>query len=440
MDFVKLNSGTYFPETLIEGYNSLVWAERYSTLSDFELKTYDVDRMRKLLPEGAFVSHLETRETMQVETHEIAEVGTGRDVQDELTIKGRCVSNIFEQRGVEAQYQKKRTMRKRYTASNACCVLMWQAVNNTSGKDVTRGDIDPKTPAEYNDYNWNTLDRLPNVQVTDSTPNDGALRNWLLEEGILWPQLEKMLNDADYGVRGQRPSAEVINEIVISVESALANRGNVIRSARSGLAQLCFDLYSGQDLRNSVVFADLQGHLVKAQYLTTNQDYKTAAAVRAGVGGSSTIYRNNTEAGYSGWNRRVMDFDAGSPEIPPEPQKPEELKDDATKAEREQRRKDMDKWRVDHFAWRTKRDAIVETFRAETNLMAQRALKQQRRKQVFTADTSETAPYIYGKHYNLGDLVTIRGKYGFSSTMRVEEFVRTENAEGDRGFPGLVAP
>ncbi len=34
--------------------------------------------------------------------------------------------------------------------------------------------------------------------------------------------------------------------------------------------------------------------------------------------------------------------------------------------------------------------------------------------------------------------VTVLAEYDFSQTMRVSEYIRTEDAEGDRGYPGLV--
>lgn len=45
--------------------------------------------------------------------------------------------------------------------------------------------------------------------------------------------------------------------------------------------------------------------------------------------------------------------------------------------------------------------------------------------------------YQYRNHYYLGDIVTVRGTYGFSTNMRVTEYIRVENDEGEIGYPGL---
>ncbi len=51
---------------------------------------------------------------------------------------------------------------------------------------------------------------------------------------------------------------------------------------------------------------------------------------------------------------------------------------------------------------------------------------------------SEESPFKLGRDYYLGDRVTLLGQYDFAQSMRVSEYIRTEDADGDRGYPGLV--
>lgn len=46
-------------------------------------------------------------------------------------------------------------------------------------------------------------------------------------------------------------------------------------------------------------------------------------------------------------------------------------------------------------------------------------------------------PYKYGLDYNLGDIVKIRGDYGLDELARVTEYIRTEDATGEKAYPTL---
>ena len=59
------------------------------------------------------------------------------------------------------------------------------------------------------------------------------------------------------------------------------------------------------------------------------------------------------------------------------------------------------------------------------------------RTSVIDGAISPTVPYMYKVDYDLGDKVTLIGDY-VENDMRVEEYTRTEDGEGERGFPGLV--
>ena len=101
MDFVRLGaaySTSYHPDQLIEGYISLIWTERFQNPGEFQLKSYDIDRMKDLLPVDTLVSHLETKEVMRVETHLIEMEGEGEDATPVITITGRTAYAILEDR------------------------------------------------------------------------------------------------------------------------------------------------------------------------------------------------------------------------------------------------------------------------------------------------------------------------------------------------------
>ena len=332
-------------------------------------------------------------------------------------------------------------MRQKYSATTALCVLLWQAVDNNSGVDVTRGYLDPDWEAgdpETNNFAWTTLDDIPNVCVTEAVPSEGSTRWWLLEQGPLLDQFQKILVDADLGIRTIRP-VPPNSGVVINVGTTLASRGNVVRTVDPNISALRFEVYAGTDRSNTVKFSQLQGHIDKPQYLESTTGYKTVAEVMSGVVEVVDVYRQG-ESGVVGWQRRIVSFDAGTPDIPAAPEKPERLGKDPTKAQRTTYYNKMDKYKIRLGRWRNKRNAIIADFREEADKAGQRLLKEHRKLNMFSGDVSDVSPYIYNKDYFLGDTVLLVGDYNKTAKMVVQEYIRTEDVNGDRGIPGLVEP
>lgn len=434
MDVIRLGlpyDSTYKPDALIEGYSSMIWTERFQPAGEFELRTPKVDETMYMLPEDTLISHLETDEVMMVETHEIEEDADGIP---ELVVKGRSLDSFLENRFIEGVYQKKRTMAKNYTPEGACEVLVWNAVDNPSGKDVTR----------EGDFVWTQKDQIPNVSVTHSVNGVGLVRARWLMEGQLYPQLMEIMTRGGLGIRMIRPTDHSSGQVV-SVSTALATRGDVTRTPTDPITSLRFDFYNGldrshiQSVNPKVAFNRLHGHFDKANYLFSSKDAKTAVEIMTSIA-ASDVYRNSTEEAYEGLRRRVLAFDAGTPDIPAEPEKPDDLKSNATKAQKAAHAKAIDDWLDEHAAWKNKKDTILSNFKDDYQDDVQAALKKQRRISMFTGDISPIAPYKYKTDYNLGDIVTLYGDFGLVQRMVVDEYIRTDDSNGDRGYPGLTLP
>ena len=439
MDFVRLGlaySTSYIPDMIIEGYNSLVWHEKHVDGGQFELKSFDVQGLMQLLPEDTLVSHLETKEVMQVLNHTINVVGEGEDARPEITITGKSATDILAHRWVEGTYGKRRYMRHRYTATSAACVLIWQAVNNTTGKDVTRGDTVSGGEPE-NDYSWNTLDAIPNVVVTESVSSEGSVGGRILEQGMLLPQLQTLLSHQDLGIRCLRPVLPN-TMTVISVDSALATRGIIRRTSVDNTPSLCFEVYDGIDRSETVKFSQLQGHIASPEYVISSENLKTHVEMKSGVAEIFDVYRPG-DSGLAGWRRKTMEFDAGSPEIPAEPARPRRPKSNATRAQKNAYAQAYDSWYDRWQTWNDRRHTIITDFRNDSSAYALAKMKlENSRIRVISGDISDVSPYQYKVHYNLGDYVTLVGDYGITSKVMVKEYIRTEDANGDRGYPGLV--
>ncbi len=82
--------------------------------------------------------------------------------------------------------------------------------------------------------------------------------------------------------------------------------------------------------------------------------------------------------------------------------------------------------------------ALIASFSDDLPEKGEVALRQTERVELFDGTISAESPYEYTKDYFLGDKVTILAEYDFAQTMRVSEYIRTEDSEGDRGYPGLI--
>lgn len=436
-----LYSTDYYPDKLVGGLSSKIWTERFLGIGEFELTTPDVDRVAALLPEDMLITHAETKEVMIVETQTIADDENGVPT---LTVKGRDLRLFLDNRFVDGPYGKRRKMRKQYSPLGAAGVLLWQAFDNGSGKDVTRGDSASST-AEKNDYSWNTLDKIPNVAITDSGVN-GTSKRWWLEKGTLGPQLQKIMLKGDIGIRCIRPEPDGSSDAtILTVKTNLADRGDIVRTWTTGITALRFDLYTGidrsegQSVVDPVIFSTIEGNVSKAQYLWSLANFRTIVELMSSVN-IADYGRNAEQKAYSGIQRRVLALDVGEPEIDDAPEKPDELKSNATAAQKAARAAAMDDWIDDYAAWKNKRDAIVAEFKEDAADDAAREMKNYRRERIFTGDISPLNPYEYGVHYNLGDTVTMYGDYDVARDMIVAEFTRAENENGETGIPGLVLP
>lgn len=445
MEVVRLGeryTSQYVPDELVEGYSSMIWTERFSGFGEFTLRTPLIEETRALLPEDTLISHLETDEVMMVDTHTVQTDDEGNEI---LVVTGLDLKSMLMHRHIEAAYQKKRKMRRNYTATAGLAVLLYNAFDNASGKDVTRGEDDPDIPGA-NDYDWNDKDKIPNISITDSVAVDGSAvtKRWWLNEGILWPQFETFMLKYDIGLRTIRPNKGSTAQVVTVKASPIADRGEVVRTATEGITSLRFDLYKGtdrgtdQNTNPKVGFTVLREDLENAQYLWSRRDYKTVIEIMSGVGVSDS-YRSGMSA-LTGFERRVGVVDAGSPDIPPEPDRPQDPRKNATKQERENYQDALDTWRDKHARWANKRDTIVSNFKEDAKDDAAAELKKTKRKAILSGEVSLDTEFTYGVDYGLGDRVSLVGNYDLEQHVIVEEYIRTEDENGDTGIPGFAEP
>lgn len=94
MQLVTLDS-LFQEKSIVDGYNSLIWSERYGPNGDFELKSNNVQAAITALPKESYVSLRDSTVPMVVEDHLIEHPKNDAPV---VTITGRSFETVLERR------------------------------------------------------------------------------------------------------------------------------------------------------------------------------------------------------------------------------------------------------------------------------------------------------------------------------------------------------
>lgn len=164
--------------------------------------------------------------------------------------------------------------------------------------------------------------------------------------------------------------------------------------------KLGFILYTGVN-RPQVIFRQDSDMIHEEVFSTSVVDYKNVAYVWAKGGKRiETVVAPGLSTGIAGFDRRVMVVNAN----------------------------DIDP--AQHTAAKT------------TRLLRQRgwaALGGQKRDDNVDGALSEFIPYIYRQDYDLGDIVRWTDSRGVTKSVRVAEYIRTQDAEGEKSYPTFSA-
>jgi hypothetical protein len=346
MDLYRLN-GQYQVTDLVEGWNSLVWSERYIEAGDFELDLTDVEYGRQLLPENTLVAIRQSGEVMRVETNEVPK--PAGDDAPMLKVKGRTIETVLEDREVLEEFPDLGVEGK----------LILSGVNaiDAARDFIQRRIITAKLAA----------DRIPLATVTTSYHSGTLLAgDWTLDMGEAYSALLNILKGAGVGIRNNRPSSTTSNLII--------------------------ELYEGADRTGQITIDVKAGHLDEPSYLWSVKGYKNVVFLVSPVG---SIWYGDTQA--NGFDRRVLSVNASDiQEVTPPATVQKTLEDRA--------RKELEA---------TKKTTVTD------------------------GTLSEDFPYRYGRDFDLGDKLYLAGRYGMHQVVRVNEFIRAEDEQGYREYPGL---
>lgn len=408
MDIVTLADAQYVPNGFVEGYSSAVWTERYDGTGEFVITTPLIEEFSAKLPEDTLISLLDTDVVMWVEDHTIVENEEG---ETELKVTGRSMERVILGnraikgiRGKNWQLPSPGPLDLYYGPDTAAGLLLYEAVIATPGAPLV-SDI----------FEVDAADAVFGAVVTWSCRDfTGEQRDWFVQPGEVWQQMSDMLKTGRVGLRTIRPwsTGKVMTfdeDGIVSIGVPDVDEGPGGDGAAELIGDLRFDVYTGEDRRQEIVFDFLKGDFSDANYLFSSKRYKNVAYVLSSTTAADDVYVYSD--GFSpslgfGTSRRVMIVD---PELDQILQNPD-----------------------------PEGDPIVMPLADYVKALEQKgryALARQRPVRLFDGTVQAGSKFKYRRDYNLGDLVTLRGRGGVETDVYVSEYVRTEDARGDFGFP-----
>lgn len=385
MDLVSLNA-SYKISQLIENYSSLIWTERYAYPGEFQLKTNRVQETMDLMPIGGFVSHRGTKHTMIVENYSIEGVddGTGTNI-DELTVTGRSWESILEYKistrygtGGDAGWPEN------YAPVDDDGHTDKATVNNSANRMLRRImrrggiELDPDSTAFTDDYAEFVDEQIPNVMSGNAVEGD-------LPDAVDWddsqlrytlPWVQEILNQQNWGIRSRRPDA--------------------------GDSDLTVEFYDGENVSANVILHLSEGHIANPKYLFSRKQYRNFQYMVTEY--NATLFPRDglTDSDYEGVERQIVLNDASN------------------------------RLTLGPFG------AIPSIGRVINE--ADNGFKGSKQQSWFDCEVAPTIPYVYGTDYKLGDRIRVTADYGVNVILRVTEFTRSEDANGEVVYPGLSTP
>jgi len=257
MIIYKLNSTTYSRSAFLTEYDSIIWTDRYSGFSEFEIKTYNTQDAREFFAPGSILSHEKSDQVMISESCNTAADENDRDV---LTAKGISIEGFLKYRVLPVDDFEK-GWRYRSRASDAMARMMREAV-------------EPGSVRYANDAIPDSLVRVASIAGGDTSD-------------VVWRSLPPQ-----------------------SVYDAVSDLGEFYNLAfRCRLAdnspRLRWEVYRGAE--TNVVFNPSYGNVSQVEHVNSEEDWYNVASLWT-KGMTSPMFVFGAGSG-TGYRRRVLNVD-----------------------------------------------------------------------------------------------------------------------------------
>lgn len=361
---------------VVENWSSLIWAERYTEAGDFQLSTAAIEQTMEELPIDSYVGLRQSNEVMVVEDHDIQTDPDSDRPERKLVVKGRTLETLSEHRA------------HRWVDADG-------DPGGESGTLITGGTASSIAYTLYHEamtgfslfsgtYDPDAQTAVSYLHADDIVGvTEPTIAEYNSPPGQLYPEILKLLQQNEIGIRNDRFNYSDPFNPNIKCETWF---------------------YSGDDRTveqtdwPEVVFDVKSGDIMDPSYFITGKNYKNCAIVYTGAR-IIKVFAPGVPTNTKGKALRVLYVDA--------------------------------------------KDIVGGTTTSLTNRLRARGLSELAKNnkiRVIDGEISTLTDKKYGTDYFLGDLVTLRGEFGVTQTMRVTEYIRTEDADtGYRDYPTLSA-
>lgn len=296
MDLLLLDSTTYYPTALFEGYSSLIWTERFTVSGEFRLTSSRIEETLTALPVGSLISLRDTTEVMMVETYSVGP--NNSDGCPEIIVSGRSLDSFLENRVIlPRNYGEDQETLQVYTPQQLICFLIWNSMVNNTGQDPSH--IQEEDP-ENHLYDPKTV--VPNLVVSlGNVVEKGSFRaSWTLTSGSVGSLILDIQSRYKTGICAIRPTTEknVWHKIKGSLPSMSYNRIDFsvsldpnyrgmpqFETVTDDVTNMRLEVYQGTDRTvtqtevTPVTFRHDLGDISNPTYLKSIKNYKNYARV-----------------------------------------------------------------------------------------------------------------------------------------------------------------
>lgn len=267
MEYYTLNANLQ-RDQLIQGYQSVIWTERYNSSGDFQFVTKSTSQAKRLFQAGVWVTRKGSHYVGIIDTVSDAEDDTGAQM---LTISGYFLEQVFNDRVAMPGLTDTTTV-PNWSITGTPYVVANELFNAV----CVRGVISGNDTIPY--YTFGTL--LP----TGNIPMPADPITLVASPNTLYNTLQQLCQAYYLGFRLVKDG----------------DKGHIYFEIYTGS-----DRSTGQSLLDPVVFDPAQQNLTKISYLTSTAGYKGVAYVFA-ANGSAMVYAPGTDAEATGTDRRVL--------------------------------------------------------------------------------------------------------------------------------------
>jgi Siphovirus ReqiPepy6 Gp37-like protein len=346
-------------DTVIEGYESFIWAERYSAWGDFQILTKATFASRSLLRPGTRIGKKDSNRVGRIETSKdsIDEDGTKN-----ILVSGRTIEHLLDDRVAMPALADLTTTSQWVITGTPGDIARYIFEQVCVNGVLSAGDAIPF-------YHAGTL--LP----SGSIPEPSEIVTITFDPDSVYNDIQKICEIWSLGFR-------------------------LVKNGDEG--EIYFEIYtgsdrtSGQTVNNAVIFSWDTESIGKTEVLRSIAQLKTVAYVFA-KNGAMAVYANGYDASSSGADRRAVLVKADDIDLDPGPE--------LNAAMAQKGMEELAKW--------------GEIY-------------------AFDGELPPHNPYVYGRDYNLGDLVEERSPDGGSNYMLVTEQIFVSDSEGERTYPTFV--